>query len=72
MNAVTEFTPTRCPLCGEPNRCAVANGEAHESCWCMQVSFVPDALDALPEGARDRYCICQRCATGQQDRPGAG
>ncbi len=63
MTEVREFSPSRCPLCGEPNQCAVARGEPHESCWCMKVSFAPGALDELPEAARNRYCVCQRCAT---------
>ena len=30
----TEFHPARCPLCGEPNQCAVAADPEATECWC--------------------------------------
>jgi len=57
--------PCLCPLCGEPNACAMASGDAASAgpCWCMRVHFGADLLAQVPEAARSRSCICQRCAT---------
>ncbi|MET3395544.1 hypothetical protein ABIC33_006220 [Variovorax sp. 1140] len=67
---------TRCPLCGEPNRCAMEiereTGQAQPPCWCMQVDFSNAPLTNLPEEMRGLACICLRCATGQQPAPTAG
>ncbi|PUE40592.1 cysteine-rich CWC family protein [Limnohabitans sp. Bal53] len=57
--------PCRCPLCGMPNACAMACGDqvATGPCWCTRVQFSADLLAQVPEAARNRSCICQRCAT---------
>ena len=59
------FDPCRCPLCGQPNACAMASGDAAsaEPCWCTRVHFGADLLAQVPEAARNRSCICQRCAS---------
>ncbi|MET3478207.1 hypothetical protein ABIC38_004493 [Variovorax sp. 1126] len=66
---------TRCPLCGEPNRCAMEiereTGQAQPPCWCMQVDFSNAPLTNLPEEMRGLACICLHCATGQQPAPTA-
>ena len=58
---------TRCPVCGEPNRCAVElaheTGLPQAECWCMQTDFSVDALSMVPDAARGVACICARCAT---------
>lgn len=56
-----EPDPSRCPLCGQPNQCAMAAGLAPESCWCMTAPIAPGALDALHEAERGQRCICQAC-----------
>jgi hypothetical protein len=60
--------PTRCPLCGEPNRCAMETeretGQPQPPCWCMQVDFSNAPLTNLPEEMRGLACICARCAAG--------
>jgi hypothetical protein len=57
--------PTRCPLCGSDNRCAMelekATGEAQPPCWCVSTTFPTGLLDRLPEQARDQACICAAC-----------
>ena len=57
---------TRCPLCGESNRCAMEiereTGQAQSPCWCMQVDFSNAPLAQLPESMRGLACICARCA----------
>ncbi|RZL87225.1 MAG: hypothetical protein EOP82_27325 [Variovorax sp.] len=61
--------PSRCPLCGEVNRCAMEvereTGQPQPPCWCMQtdVNFGPALLDRLPADTRGLACICARCAT---------
>ena len=57
---------SRCPLCGESNRCAMEvereTGEAQPPCWCMQADFSNAPLAKLPESMRGLACICARCA----------
>ena len=57
---------TRCPICGEANRCAVElardNGNAQATCWCMQADFSAGLLSKAPDAARGTACICARCA----------
>jgi hypothetical protein len=59
---------TRCPLCGESNRCAMEiereTGHAQPPCWCMQVDFSNAPLTNLPQEMRGLACICARCAAG--------
>ncbi|HNN34263.1 MAG TPA: cysteine-rich CWC family protein, partial [Ottowia sp.] len=47
--------PTRCPLCGQPNRCAQqarpAGAPAAPHCWCMERRVAPDALARVPAQA---------------------
>jgi len=54
---------TRCPLCGGPNGCApAASGDFATPCWCSEVVIPGERLAAVPEAARDRACLCRRCA----------
>ena len=52
-----------CPLCGMNNACGMANGGT--TCWCFDTPFDAAALEAIPEGARSKVCICQACASGR-------
>ncbi|MES3001948.1 MAG: cysteine-rich CWC family protein [Pseudomonadota bacterium] len=58
--------PSRCPLCGEPNRCAMEiereTGAKQQTCWCTQVDFTADLLARVPAPARNQACICAVCA----------
>jgi hypothetical protein len=58
--------PCACPLCGQPNQCAMAaakhSGQAVSPCWCVQVSFSADLLARVPEAAQNKACICETCA----------
>lgn len=55
-----------CPLCGEPNGCAVAAGDDPAACWCMTTK-IPAELRLLAQAERERKgitvksCICQIC-----------
>jgi hypothetical protein len=66
--------PGRCPLCGQPNTCAMetqrASGIPQGPCWCRQVDFAADLLARVPVEARGRSCICPACARSPQDRTG--
>ncbi|MDB5871143.1 MAG: hypothetical protein JWQ07_585 [Ramlibacter sp.] len=58
--------PTRCPLCGQLNQCAMevqqATGVEQPPCWCTQMDFTAELLDQLPVQARGKACICAGCA----------
>ncbi len=58
--------PTRCPLCGGPNACAMEaqrlTGQPQPPCWCTRVTFEADTLARVPPAAQNRACICARCA----------
>ena len=58
--------PTRCPLCGQVNQCAMeaeqATGVRQPPCWCTEVKFEPALMASLPEPARGAACICAACA----------
>ena len=52
----------RCPLCGAPNDCAIANGDCSTPCWCVGQHFDGRLFSLI--GAHDlgRRCVCARCA----------
>ena len=64
----TAFAPDRCPLCGEPNGCAMAAGASGsestcaQPCWCVNARFSPELLARVPAAAQRVACICARCA----------
>ena len=54
--------PCRCPLCGQPNACAmIAGASAPGPCWCTRVSFSAELLKQVPEAAQNKACICAAC-----------
>jgi hypothetical protein len=67
-SALDTIDATRCPLCGEENRCAMEvareTGEVQPPCWCMASDFRNAPLAALPKASRGKACICNRCAAG--------
>ena len=50
-----------CPLCGEPNKCAMAADPNAAECWCEAVEFPAELLEKIPENAVRKTCVCQRC-----------
>ncbi|MFN3439902.1 MAG: cysteine-rich CWC family protein [Acidovorax sp.] len=56
-----------CPLCGQPNQCAMVAGRPPESCWCMAQVIDSAVLATLPEAQRGKACICANCGTPQTD-----
>lgn len=69
MNAPARPDPSHCPLCGQPNRCALEiereTGVTQGPCWCLSAAFGPDLLARVPAEARGRACICAACAAAQ-------
>ena len=57
--------PTRCPLCGLGNGCAMeaerATGRPQPPCWCRSADFSPSLRARVPAAARGLACICARC-----------
>jgi hypothetical protein len=58
--------PSRCPLCGRPNLCAMEverqTGVKQPPCWCTGLDFSAELLGQLPPEARGKACICAACA----------
>ena len=57
--------PSRCPLCGGDNRCAMEiereTGEKQPPCWCMDATFTAELFARIPVEARGQACICAAC-----------
>jgi hypothetical protein len=66
VSAEPDFDPSRCPICGNANACAMetqrATGEAQPPCWCTQMDFTAELLARVPDAARRAACICPACA----------
>lgn len=68
MVEAVSVDPSRCPLCGEANRCAMEvereTGLKQPPCWCMatNVDFSRELLARVPTDKRRLACICARCA----------
>ncbi|GAB4089287.1 cysteine-rich CWC family protein [Hydrogenophaga soli] len=66
-SAPPDLDPSRCPLCGGPNGCALcpgeprARGEGSPPCWCTQAHFPASLLAQVPAHAQRKACICARC-----------
>lgn len=57
-----EIDASLCPLCNQPNACAMAAGLRAADCWCMAAPVSRAALDRVPQEQRGKRCICPRCA----------
>lgn len=57
----------RCPLCGRDNQCGMAAGAP--SCWCTKATIPPEVLQAIPESAQGKVCVCPSCARGEALSP---
>lgn len=62
---MTDVDPRRCPLCGGPNACGMAEGAS--TCWCFTVDIPSDVRARIPEAALDITCVCQACAGKRPD-----
>jgi hypothetical protein len=67
--------PCACPLCGQPNQCAMETakrtGQAVAPCWCVNVSFSAEVLARVPQAAQNKACICEACARGNAAKESA-
>ena len=52
----------KCPLCDQPNRCAMAEDESVSACWCTSIRLTEDMLEAVPAKDRGVRCVCATCA----------
>jgi hypothetical protein len=61
-----QMDSTRCPICHEPNVCAMEKaketGSKPERCWCMDAVFTPAVMKQVPDAAIGKACICAKCA----------
>lgn len=57
--------PHRCPLCGQPNQCAMEierqSGIKQEPCWCSTEKISQAVLDQIPATDLGRACVCAAC-----------
>lgn len=51
-----------CPLCGGPNACGIAAGDA--TCWCFTTKVPRELLERVPEDQKGIVCICRTCING--------
>ncbi len=57
---IDPMDPTKCPLCGNSNRCGIGAGKG--TCWCFSQPVPQAVLDKVPEEAREEACVCEVCA----------
>jgi hypothetical protein len=62
---VTSIDPAQCPLCAQPNDCALVAG--HTKCWCFETPVPQPVLARVPTEAQGVACVCRRCANGSTD-----
>ncbi|MBP9906936.1 MAG: cysteine-rich CWC family protein [Rhodoferax sp.] len=66
-----DYSPELCPLCGQPNQCAVeigrVCGELQGPCWCAQTQFSAELLKRIPPDARGVACLCPACVQANQE-----
>jgi hypothetical protein len=61
MESRVTLDPSRCPLCGGANACAMAPGRTDEACWCTRVTVTAKMLEQLPADRRGVACLCAAC-----------
>lgn len=57
--------PHRCPLCGQPNQCAMElerqTGVKQPPCWCSSEMIPQKLLDRIAPADVNRACVCASC-----------
>jgi hypothetical protein len=66
--SVDAVDPSRCPLCGQDNKCGMVAGAS--TCWCFSANVARSALERVAPEAQGVACVCQACASGE-DQPNA-
>jgi hypothetical protein len=65
-----EINPSECPLCQQPNHCALI--KSAKDCWCLHVQIPVRRLMQIPPSHIGKACLCQACATAPlQSKPAA-
>ncbi|MCX7239253.1 MAG: cysteine-rich CWC family protein [Burkholderiales bacterium] len=71
MTPTATIDPRLCPLCGQPNRCAMEvereTGIPQGPCWCTTAVFDQTLLARLDPAAQGKACICERCSQAARD-----
>ena len=52
---------SQCPLCQQPNQCALSAGKSAQNCWCQQQTVPASLLAKIPTHWQGKSCICQHC-----------
>jgi len=56
-----------CPLCGSGNSCAALKEEHPQYCWCFHATIPKELLARIPDEARGKACVCERCVQDYKD-----
>jgi hypothetical protein len=62
-----ETNTAKCPLCGEPNQCALAADHNATECWCESADFQEELVAQIPDEAVRKTCVCQKCDDEYQE-----
>ena len=72
MTPLPLIDPSLCPVCGQPNQCAMevqkATGLEQQPCWCTHVDLSLDLLAKIPPELRGKACVCPGCDQGGATR----
>ncbi len=63
---ISQIESTECPLCNSKNEC---KANKIENCWCMKTEIPKEILELVPEGKKNKACICQKCIQKFKDDP---
>ena len=63
MPEADSTTAASCPVCGQNNRCALANpATAANPCWCYSAEIDPRNLTHPAAVRNNKTCLCPQCA----------
>jgi len=63
---MSELKQNRCPVCSGPNECGLAAGKSE--CWCFEATIAPEVLEQVPEEAKGKVCVCEKCVRAANER----
>jgi len=66
-DAKNNHNTSTCPLCGEPNQCALAADPNATECWCETADFREELLVQIPDEVVRKTCVCQTCLNKYQE-----
>ncbi len=50
-----------CPVCRQPNGCAMTDASAPKDCWCFSINIPQQLLERVPTSLQGKACICLSC-----------